>query len=182
MAQYIEAKVKYDKVADNGSVKKATDSYLVEADSFALAEAVVTQQVGPMIAGEFTVTAVKKSNLTEIFYQKNAEKVFSEEHRKVTVAFKKKDAELFEKPVNWDATNIDTRWYKVRADFKSIDEKIGSEKSKPVYYLVEGVSVENALDHFEKSMKGTVADYEVRSVAETPILEIYVAAKEQEKV
>ena len=38
MAQWIETKLRYDKVMENGVVKKVTEAYLVDAISFAEAE------------------------------------------------------------------------------------------------------------------------------------------------
>ena len=39
MAQWIETKLRYDKVMENGAVKKVTEAYLVDALSFTEAEA-----------------------------------------------------------------------------------------------------------------------------------------------
>lgn len=51
MANWIEAKVKYEKTLENGSKKKVTEPYLVDALSFAEAEARITEEVTPYIHG-----------------------------------------------------------------------------------------------------------------------------------
>ena len=70
MAQWIKTSVRFDKRMENGTNKRATDSYLVDALSFAEAEARIIKEVTPYICGEFTVSAVKKSNIQEIFRNK----------------------------------------------------------------------------------------------------------------
>lgn len=71
METFIEAKVKFNKQLENGKFKKVNEPYIVKALSFTEAEARVTKEVSPYISGEFTVSAVKKSNIVEIF--RNAE-------------------------------------------------------------------------------------------------------------
>lgn len=66
MAQWFETKLRYDKVMENGVVKKVTEAYLVDVLSFTEAEARITKEIAPYISGEFEVTAVKKEKITEI--------------------------------------------------------------------------------------------------------------------
>ncbi len=68
MAQWFQTKVRYDKMQENGSVKSVTEPYLVDALSFTEAEARIIESLKPYISGDFTVTAVKKMNLSEIFF------------------------------------------------------------------------------------------------------------------
>lgn len=70
MAQWIKTSVRFQKRMENGTTKRVTDSYLVDAISFAEAEARIIKEVTPYISGEFTVSAVKKSNVQEIFRNK----------------------------------------------------------------------------------------------------------------
>lgn len=67
MALYIETKIRFDKMQENGIVKKVTESYLVDALSFTEAEARITEEMKPFISGDFSVSAVKKTNIAEIF-------------------------------------------------------------------------------------------------------------------
>lgn len=66
MAQWIETKLRYDKVMENGAVKKVNESYLVDALSFAEAEARIIKEMRPYIDGDFTVEAVKKAKIAEV--------------------------------------------------------------------------------------------------------------------
>lgn len=82
MALWIETKVCYDKIAENGKLKKVTELSLVEALSFTEAEARITAEITPFISGDFTVSAVKKSDISEIFRNDDGDKWY-----KVKVAF-----------------------------------------------------------------------------------------------
>ena len=68
MANWFECKVRYDKVQDNGSVKKVNEPYLVDALSFTEAEARIIEEQTPCISGDFSVSAVKRTKISEIFY------------------------------------------------------------------------------------------------------------------
>lgn len=67
MSQYIETKIRYDKTMENGAVKKVTESFLVDALSFTEAESRIIEEQTPYMSGEFSVSAVKKTNIAEIF-------------------------------------------------------------------------------------------------------------------
>jgi hypothetical protein len=53
---------------ENGMQKVVTEPYLVDALSFTEAEARITEEMQPYISGEFSVAAVKRVKLTDIFY------------------------------------------------------------------------------------------------------------------
>lgn len=74
MANWFECKIKFDKVQENGSVKKVTEAYLVDALSFTEAEARITEEMKPFISGEFSVSAVKRTKIAEIFRDDTADK------------------------------------------------------------------------------------------------------------
>lgn len=82
MAQWIETKLRYDKVMENGAVKKVNEPYLVDAFSFAEAEARIIEEMRPYISGDFTVEAVKKAKIAEVFGSDTASRWW-----KIRVAF-----------------------------------------------------------------------------------------------
>ena len=57
MASWFECKVRYDKLQENGAVKKVTDVFL--ADSLSITEAVarITKEQAPFISGDFVANA-----------------------------------------------------------------------------------------------------------------------------
>lgn len=138
MANYIETKVRFDKMQENGIVKKVTEPYLVDALSFTEAEARIIEEVTPFISGDFSVSAVKKTNISEIF---------------------------------WDACG--DKFYKVKVNFITIDEKTATERKKASYILVQAASFKDAYDNFVEGMKGTMADYEIAAISETAIMDVY---------
>ena len=69
--------------------------------------------------------------------------------------------------------NTDSRYYKAKLQFITIDEKTEKEKRSNVTYLVEATSLHNALDNIDAVMKGTMLDYVQASVSETAIMDVY---------
>lgn len=74
MAFWVETKVRYNKVAENGMMKSVTETNLVNALSFTEAEARIIEEMQQYISGEFTVSAVKKTNISEIFYDSTGDR------------------------------------------------------------------------------------------------------------
>lgn len=74
MANWFECKIRYDKMQENGSVKKVTEPYLVDALSFTEAEARIIEEMTPYISGEFSVSAVKRTKIAELFRDDSADK------------------------------------------------------------------------------------------------------------
>lgn len=73
MRNFIEAKVKCHKQMEDGEYKEVCDSYLVKALSFTEAEARVIEAVQPYISGNFSVSAVTKSNISEIIFDESGD-------------------------------------------------------------------------------------------------------------
>lgn len=67
------------------------------------------------------------------------------------------------------------RYYLYKVAFITIDEKTANIKRTISQILVGSQSFDNSIKEFNEGMKGTMADYEIVSIAETPILEVYTA-------
>ena len=63
---YFLTNVRYEKVLENGLVKKVTEQYVVDALSFTEAEARIIEEMRHSIHGEFQVTAVKTATFSEV--------------------------------------------------------------------------------------------------------------------
>ena len=74
MALWFECKVRYERLAENGTVKKVNEPYLVDALSFTEAEARIIEAITPFISGDYTISAVKKTKISEIFFDETADK------------------------------------------------------------------------------------------------------------
>lgn len=138
MALWFECKVRYDRMNENGVVKKVNEPYLVDALSFTEAESRIIEKVTPYISGDFSISAVKKTKISEIFFDENAD-----------------------------------RYYMVKVNFITPDEKTGIDKKSASFILVQAFDFAGALKKFEEGMKGTMADYEIASIVETAILDVF---------
>jgi hypothetical protein len=66
MHTWFECKIRYEKLDENGLPKKVTDPYLVDALSFTEAETRICKEMQPYISGEFTVSNIKRANISEL--------------------------------------------------------------------------------------------------------------------
>ena len=64
-------------------------------------------------------------------------------------------------------------WYKVKLGFITLDEKTGAEKKTYTNVLVQASDLRDAVKRLDEGMKGSMADYIIVSVAETPIVDVY---------
>lgn len=63
---WFEIKVRYEKMMDSGAEKMVTESYLMDAYSFAEAEKRAVEELEPYIRGEFAVMAVSRKKFAEV--------------------------------------------------------------------------------------------------------------------
>lgn len=85
MEQWIKTSVRFDKTMENGAIKRVTEPYLVDALSFTEAEARIIEEVTPYISGEFTVSAVKKSKVSEIFWDESGDRWYQVKAAFITI-------------------------------------------------------------------------------------------------
>ena len=75
--KYFEVKVKMQKTQEDGTQKKVTEQYVVEAATFGEAERRITECLKPYIEGEFDVTDIKIAGYVQIVSgDENADKYF----------------------------------------------------------------------------------------------------------
>lgn len=67
----------------------------------------------------------------------------------------------------------DDRWFKCKLCYITLDDKSGAEKKTSTYVLVQASDLERAKKNLDAGMKGTMADYQVPSVVETAIMDVY---------
>ena len=139
MSLWFETKVRYDKTLENGSVKKVTEPYIVDALSFTEAEARISEEIAHF-TNDYSISAVKITKISEIFNHIEGDK-----------------------------------WYLVKAAFITLDEKTAVEKKSIVQFLVSANSFKEAYDNFMEGMKGTMADFEINTIQETAIMDVFAA-------
>lgn len=139
-SKWFEVKVSYDKVMEDGSEKKVTETYVVEAMTFTEAEAKIIKDMRTYISGDFDVVNINPMKFKEL--------VFNEQEY----------CDLY---------------YKAKLLFVTIDEKTEKEKKTPVSYLVQAASFDDCKNTIRKLMDDTIIDYQISSVAETKILDVF---------
>ena len=65
------------------------------------------------------------------------------------------------------------RWFKCKLMFITLDERSGAEKKTSVQILVQAADVRDAGKKLDEGMKGTMADYQIASIAETAIMDVF---------
>ena len=149
MSQWIKTSVRFTKRMENGTTKRVTDSYLVDALSFAEAEARIIKEVTPYISGEFSVSAVKKTNVQEIFRDK-VQYECEQKWYKAKVAFITLDE-------NTNSEKRTTAVYMVQApDFHNALENFieGMMKETMEDFVIVGIEETSILDVFNEELHG----------------------------
>lgn len=85
MNNWFECKVSYEKTMENGKQKRVTEPYLVDALSFTEAEARIIEKITPFISGSFSVVAIKKEKISEIFTDETGDRWFKAKVAFVTI-------------------------------------------------------------------------------------------------
>lgn len=73
------------------------------------------------------------------------------------------------------------RWFKCKLMFITLDEKSGAEKKTATNVLVQAADLRDAVKKLDDGMKGTMVDYQISSVAETAIMDVYPYVPEDSK-
>lgn len=71
------------------------------------------------------------------------------------------------------------RWFKCKVTFITLDEEKGVERKSNTYMLVQANNLKEAYDNVEKSMAGSVSDYTIPSIAESPIMDVFPYSAEE---
>ncbi len=65
------------------------------------------------------------------------------------------------------------KWYRCKVFYLTIDEEKGVEKRTGVAMLVQAADLKGALDGLVKGMETYMGDYEIASIAETTLMDVY---------
>ncbi len=135
-----ECGVRYERMMQDGTSKKITEQYLVDACSFAEAEGRVTEKMRKFVKDDLDVVTIKRTNYTEV--------------------------------VESDAYAA-CKWFKAKLVFITIDEKSHKEKKQAVYWIVLAGDINDAHNVIVEHMKGSVMDYEIATLDETKIMDLF---------
>ena len=84
----------------------------------------------------------------------------------VTAVKKARISELFIDPEG-------DKWYRAKVMFITIDEKTGVEKKAASTMLVQASDFQRAVKNLEDGMKGTMSDWEINTIAETLLMDVF---------
>ena len=159
MHKFFLTKTRFEKTTEDGTIKKVTEQYLVDALSFTEAEARIITEMKPFISGEFEVVAIQKKNYSEII-ETNViiNNVTSVVDNKIEL--------------DMDRTGAD-KWFECKLNFITLDEEKGVEKKTPVFMLVHADTVHAANKTLIFHMRSSSADYTIEGVKETKIMDVF---------
>lgn len=118
------------------------------------------------VTESYLVNALSFTEAEERFLQE-IEPMMSGEYS-VSDIKRAKIAELFE---SIDTT--DDKWYKAKVAYIAYDEKKGVEKRTNQIMLIQAKDLRVAVQNLDKGMQGTMGDWDIISIAETPIMDIF---------
>lgn len=67
-SDWFEVKVRYEKTVEDGTQKRVTEKYVVDALSFTEGETTITDEMAVYISGDYKVTAMAPTSYHEIFF------------------------------------------------------------------------------------------------------------------
>ena len=104
---------------------------------------------------------------------------FTEAEAKITAEFsplpnfKVKSIRQYKVAEIVNKTNLDdSRYFKCKLNFITLDEKSGAEKKTAVYMLVDAETLDKAKALLVEYMKGTMADYFIEKIEETKLIAV----------
>lgn len=65
------------------------------------------------------------------------------------------------------------KFYKVKHNLITIDEKTGKEKKQPQYIIIQAASVDDARDRYKQYIKGWLVDVVLEAVSETKYMDYF---------
>ena len=103
IGMFFEVGIRLEKTMEDGSSKKVTEKYAVDAMSFTEAESIVTKKLSDNISGDFEI---------------------------------KSEAQAAYREISFSGKEGESKWYKAKVRFITLDEKTEKEKRTVVTYLV----------------------------------------------
>lgn len=139
--------VKYEKVQEDGTQKKVTEQYVVDALSFSEAEQRITKEMASYISGEFEIANINPAPFGEIFF---TEDEMADKWHKAKLQFITID-EKTEKEKRSNVTYL-VQAGSLEGARKNIDEVMGTTM---IDYVTVGINETPIMDVFEYKKEST---------------------------
>lgn len=72
-----------------------------------------------------------------------------------------------------EGTTDKDKWFKAKLNLVTVDMKTGKEKKQAVYFIVRASDINDAHSWVVEHMKGSVMDYEIATLDETKIVDLF---------
>jgi len=137
---WFQCTIKYEKTLDDGSVKKVSAPYLVDAMSFTEAERRIIEEISPYMTGIYEVSDIKKARFAEMFEtsEPSADRFFKAKLVFITLDEKSGKEKRMTQQVLVQATDL-------RDSIKRLDDGM---KSSMLDYTIASVAETPILDVF----------------------------------
>ena len=156
---WYQVKARLDRVQENGTKKKVSELYLVQALTFGIAERVVQSELAQYSSEEIDIVAIARKNYSEIITDKFG-------------VASKIDGDARKLLGQENASSEPDKWFKCKLNFITLDERSGKEKKGAQFFLVNANTAMTAHELVDICMQNSVSDYEVEQVDETKILDV----------
>lgn len=140
-AIWFECKVRYEKTGDDGTPRKITETYVVDALTFGEAESRILEEMGKYVGGEIEVADLKIAQYKEIFFADSdlADKWYKAKLAFITIDEKTNKEKKTSVHYLVNAGNID-------AAKKNVDDIMGESM---IDYETKSLSETQIIDVFE---------------------------------
>ena len=65
------------------------------------------------------------------------------------------------------------KWFRAKVNFITLDKDKGVEKKTANYMMVQATEIKDARENLVQGIQGSMDDYEIESISETKILDVY---------
>lgn len=148
-----ECGVRCERIQPNGQQKKVTELYLVDALTFTEAEARIIEKVKGEVSEDVEVISLKITNYSEVITGNG-------------------DADERDNAGDERAEKSD-RWFRVKVNYYP-ESANGSPKKVPSYYILNAEDMDDAHKVLADFLRGTVTDYDVATLDETRVIDVYL--------
>ena len=140
VATFFECTVRYERNVEDGSVKKVSEVYIVDALSFTETEKRITEEMLPYVQGDFDVMAIKRTQYGEYLNTDGDDERFY----KAKVVFITIDEKTAKEKRS--AVNFLVQAATFNAAVKNIDEAMGKTA---IDYIIVNIAETKIMDVFE---------------------------------
>ena len=145
-AIWFEAKIRYEKIMEDGILKKVTETYVVDALSFSEAEERIMEEMSSYVSGEIDIVDLKIAQYKEIFF---ADSDLADKWYKAKLAFITIDEKTYKEKKTRVCHLVNAG--NINAAVKNIEEQMAGTM---IDYDTFNVSETQILDVFEYKPKG----------------------------